>query len=177
MGHRLHGSPFLNATQQYYKSVWRQKAPPTKKIANNFIFSITWRYHCAPRRQWRLRGAPTACHCALTEFWPAVDWHSHGALTACSWRAKSCHCASRAWTQHARRPQCVSMASSRSVYKHMRKQMLQAYCRNRHAYKRELSDVIYCLIFVDVDIGNFCVLLNYFMQLFLMLEKISEIIQ
>ena len=30
MGHRLHGSPFLNATQQYYKSVWRQKAPPTK---------------------------------------------------------------------------------------------------------------------------------------------------
>ena len=51
--------------------------------------------------------------------------------------------------------------------------MLQAYCRNRHAYKRELSDVIHCLIFVDVDIGNFCVLFIYFMQLFLMLEKID----
>ena len=51
--------------------------------------------------------------------------------------------------------------------------MLQAYCRNRHAYKQELSDVIYCLIFVDVDIGNFCVLFIYFMRLFLMLEKID----
>ena len=60
--------------------------------------------------------------------------------------------------------QCISTASSRSVYEHMRKQVLQAYCRNRHAYKREFSDVIYCLIFVDVDIGNFIsfILCNYF---------------
>ena len=63
-----------------------------------------------------------------------------------------------------------------NAFLHMRKQVLQAYCRNRHAYKRELSDVIYCLIFVDVDIGNFCVLFIYFMQLFLMLENI-EILQ
>ena len=78
----------------------------------------------------------------------------------------SCHCASTACTQRARRAQCVSTASSRSVYEHMRKQVLQAYCRNRHAYKRELSDVIYCLIFVDVDIGNLVfylvILCNYF---------------
>ena len=44
---------------------------------------------------------------------------------------------------------------------------LQEYCRNRHAYKRELSGVINCLIFVDVDNklhfirGTFYVLIIY----------------
>ena len=155
-----------------------------------------------PQRQWRFRGAPTACHRAPTEFWPAIDCvvtersqraRGYGKpfeflfiiyryrklfsdignpnsrynsryreiipdIGKCwikpqmafhTWRAKSCHCASTACTQRARRAQCVSTASSRSVYEHMRKQVLQAYCRNRH--------------FVDVDIGNFCVLFFYFM--------------
>ena len=134
-----------------------------KNIANNFTFSITWRCHGAPTATVAFprsaHGVPPRSHGVLTG-----DWlRGHGALTACSWRAKSCHCASTACTQRARRAQCVSTASSRSVYEHMRKQVLQAYCRNRHAYKRELSDVIYCLIFVEVDIGNFCVLFIYFM--------------
>ena len=138
-----------------------------KNIVNNFTFSITWRCHCAPTATvafpMSAHGLPPRSHGVLTS-----DWlRSHGALAACLWRAKSCHCTSRACTQRARRAQYVSTASSRSVYEHMRKQVLQAYCRNRHAYKRELSDVIYCLIFVDVDIGNFCgffifILCNYF---------------
>ena len=39
------------------------------------------------------------------------------------------------------------------VYTSILEELLQtyAYCRNRHAYKWELSDVIYCLIFVDAD--------------------------
>ena len=66
-----------------------------EKIANNFTFSITWR-----------------CHGVLTG-----DWlRGHGALMACSGRAKSCHCASTACTQRARCAQCVSTASARSVY-------------------------------------------------------------
>ena len=131
-----------------------------KNIANNFTFSITWRCHGAPTATVAF---PRSAHCLPPRSHGVLigDWlRSHGALTACSWRAKSCHCASTACTQRARRAQCVSTASSRSVYEHMRKQVLQAYCRNRHAYKRELNDVIYCLIFVDI--GNFCVLFIYF---------------
>ena len=105
-----------------------------KNIANSFTFSITWRCHGAPTATVAFprsaHGVPPRSHGVLTG-----DWlRSHGALTACSWRAKSCHCASTACTQRARRAQCVSTASSRSVYEHMRKQGLQAYCRNRHAY-------------------------------------------
>ena len=101
-----------------------------KNIANNFTFSITWKWHGAPTATVAFprsaHGVPPRSHGVLTG-----DWlRSHGALTACSWRAKSCHCASTAYTQRA---QCVSTASSRSVYEHMRKQVLQAYCRNRHA--------------------------------------------
>ena len=134
-----------------------------KHIANNFTFSITWRCHGVPTATVAFprnaHGVPPRSHGVLTG-----DWlRSHGAPTTCSWRAESCHCASTACTQRARRAQCVSTASSRSVYEHMREQVLQAYCRNRHAYKWELSDGVYCLIFVDVDIGNFCVLLIYFM--------------
>ena len=141
-----------------------------KNIANNFTFSIMWRCHGAPTATVAFprsaHGVPLCSHGV-----PTGDWlRSHG---ACSWHAKSCHCVSTACTQRARRTHCVSTVSSRSVYEHMRKQVLQAYCRNRHAYERELSDVIYCLIFVDVDIGNFCVLFIYFMQSFLMLEKID----
>ena len=134
-----------------------------KNIANNFTFSIAWRCHSTPTATVAFprsaHSVPPRSQGVLTR-----DWlRSHGALTVCSWSAKSCYCASTACTQRARRAQCVSTASSRSVYEHMRKQVHQAYCRNRHAYKRELSDVIYCLIFVDVDIGNFCVLFIYFM--------------
>ena len=145
-----------------------------KNIANNFTFSITWRCHGAPTATVAFprsaSGVPPCSHGVLTG-----DWlRNHGALMACSWRAKSCHCASTSCTQRARRAQCVSTASSRSVYEHMRKQVLQANCRNRHAYKRELSDVIYCLIFVDVDIGNICVLFIYLFYLIIsMLEKID----
>ena len=108
-----------------------------KNIANNFTFSITWKCHGAPTATVvfprSAHGVPPRSHGVL-----AGDWlRSHGALTACSGRAKSCHWASTACTQRARRVQCVSTASSRSVYEHMRKQVLQAYCRNRHAYKRE----------------------------------------
>ena len=148
-----------------------------KNIATNFTFSITWRWHGAPTATVAFprsaHGVPPRSNGLLTG-----DWlRSHGALTACSWRAQSCHCASTTCTQRARRAQCVSTASSRSVNEHIRKQVLQAYCRNCHSYKRELSDVIYCLIFVDVDIGNFCVLFIYFMWLVLMLEKIDTLQQ
>ena len=93
-----------------------------KNIANSFTFSITWRCHGAPTATVAFprsaHGVPPRSHGVLTG-----DWlRSHGALTACSWRAKSCHCASTACTQRARRAQCVSTASSRSVYDHMRKQ-------------------------------------------------------
>ena len=128
-----------------------------KNIANNFTFSITWRCHGAPMATVAFprsaHGVPPRSHRVLTG-----DWlRGHGALTACSWRAKSCHCASTACTQRARRAQCVSTELWENNL------VLQAYCKNRHAYKRELSDVIYCLTFVDVDIGNFCVLFIYFM--------------
>ena len=126
-------------------------------------------------------GVPPRSHGVLTG-----DWlRGHGALTACSWRAKSCHCASTACTQRARRALRVSTASSRSVYEHMRK-VLQSYCRNRHAYKRELSDVIYCLIFVEVDIGNLCFIYLFYViisnagedrHITAMMLAISEIIQ
>ena len=105
-----------------------------KHIANNFTFSITWRCHGAPTATVAFprsaHGVPPRSRGVLT----GDRLRSHGALTACSWRAKSCHCASTACTQRARRAQCVSTASSRSVYEHMRKQVLQAYCRNRHSY-------------------------------------------
>ena len=124
-----------------------------KNIANNFTLSITWRCHGAPTATVAFPrsayGVPPRPQGVLTG-----DWlRSHGALTACSWRAKSCQCASTTCTQRARRAQCVSTACPRSVYEHMRKQVPQAYSRNRHAYKRELSGVRYLLIFVDVDIG------------------------
>ena len=49
----------------------------------------------------------------------------------------------------------------------MRKQVPQAYSRNRHAYKRELSDVRYLLIFVDVDIGIFlCFIYLFYVIIF-----------
>ena len=147
---------------KFLRAPWDRKKI-IKNTANNFTFSITWRCHGAPTATVAFprsaRGVPPRSRGVLT----GDGLRCHGALTACSWRAKSCHCASTACTQRARRAQCVSTASSRSVYEHMRKQVLQAYCRNRHAYKRELSDVIYCLIFVDVDINNFCVLFVYFM--------------
>ena len=50
----------------------------------------------------------------------------------------------------------------------MRKQVPQAYSRNRHAYKRELSDVRYLLIFVDVDIGIFlCFIYLFYVIIFI----------
>ena len=112
-----------------------------KNIANNFTFSITWRCHGAPTATVAFprsaHGVPPRSHRVLTG-----DWlRSHGELKACSWRAKSCHCASTACTQRARRAQCVSTASPRSVYEHMRKKVLHPYCRNRHAYKWDLNDV------------------------------------
>ena len=130
---------------KFFRAPW-DRTKILKSIANNFTFSITWRCQGAPTVTVAFpgsaHGVPPRSHGVLTG-----DWlRSHGALTACSWRAKSCHCASTACTPRARRTQCVSTASSRSVYEHMRKQVLRAYCRNCHAYKRELSDVIYCLI-------------------------------
>ena len=97
-----------------------------KNIANNFTFFITGRCHGAPTATVAFprsaHGVPPRSHGVLIG-----DWlRGHGALTACSWRAKSCHCASTACTQRARRAQCVSTASSRSVYEQMRKQVLQA---------------------------------------------------
>ena len=97
-----------------------------KNIANDFTFSITWRCHGAPTATVAFprsaQGVPPRSHGVLTG-----DWlRSHGAPTACSWREKSCHCASKACTQRARRAQCVSTASSRSVCEHIRKQVLRA---------------------------------------------------
>ena len=46
----------------------------------------------------------------------------------------------------------------------MRKQVPRAYSRNRHAYKRELSDVRYLL---DVDIGIFlCFIYLFYVIIF-----------
>ena len=134
-----------------------------KNIANNFTFSITWRCHGAPTATVAFprsaHGVPPRSHGVLTG-----DWlRSHGALTACSWRAKSCHCASTACTQRARRAQCVSTASLRSVYEHMRKQVLQAYSRIRLSYKRELSDVIFSLMLISaIFVFYSFILCNYF---------------
>ena len=74
-----------------------------KNVANNFTFSITWRCHGAPTATVAFPrsayGVPPRSQGVLTG-----DWlRSHGALTACSWRAKSCQCASTACTQRARR--------------------------------------------------------------------------
>ena len=66
---------------------------------------------------WRAHGVSPRCYGVLT-----CDWlRGHGALMACSWRAKSCHCASTACTQRALRAQCVSTASSQSVNEHIKK--------------------------------------------------------
>ena len=105
---------------KFLRAPW-DRTKKLKKIANNFTFSITWRCNGAPTATVAFprsaHGVPPRSHGVLT-----CDWlRGHGALMACSWRAKSCHCASMACTQRARRAQCISTASSRSVYEHMRK--------------------------------------------------------
>ena len=103
-----------------------------------------------PRRQWHFRGVPTAFHCAPTEFWPAI----HCMVTERSWFA---HGVQRVVTAHRRRAHSVHgvpnafLRRLHGVYTSILEKPLQAYCRNRRAYKRELTDVIYCLIFVFVD--------------------------
>ena len=92
-----------------------------ENIRNDFTFSITWRCHGVPMATvafpWRAHGVSPRCYGVLT-----CDWlRGHGALMACSWRAKSCHCASTACTQRALRAQCVSTASSQSVNEHIKK--------------------------------------------------------
>ena len=60
----------------------------------------------------------------------------------------------RVVTAHRRRAHGASNAflwCLHGVYTSILEKAHQAYCRNRHAYKRQLSEVIYCLIFVDVD--------------------------
>ena len=155
---------------KFLRAPW-DRTKNLKNIANNFTFSKTWRCHGAPMATVPFprsaHGVPPRPHGVLIG-----DWlRSHGALTACSWRAKICHCASTACTQRARRTQCIFTASSRSVYEHMRKEVPQAYCRNRHSYKRELSDILpnfrWCWY------RQFLCFIYLFYVIILMLEKID----
>ena len=96
---------------------------------NNFTFS----------KVWRCQGAPTATAAFLRRahsVQPRFHWvlvsdslRGHGALMACPWRTKSCHYASTACTQRARRVQCVSTASAWIVYEHLG--VHQTCCRIR----------------------------------------------
>ena len=120
-----------------------------ENIGNNFTFSLTWRCHGAPTATVTFlrsaHGMPPRSHRVLTG-----DWlHGHGALMACSWRAKSCHCASTASTQCAWHAECVSTASSRSIYEHIRKSAPDILQNSSCIWTG--VGWLYCLIFVDVD--------------------------
>ena len=89
--------------------------------ANNLTFSITWRCHGAPTATVVfLRSAHDVPPCSYRVL-VGDSLHGHGALMACSWHANSCHYALTVCTQGTRCVQCVSTASARSVYEHLRK--------------------------------------------------------
>ena len=117
-----------HADLKFLRAPW-DRTKILQNSLNNFTFYKAWRCHGAPTATAAfLRGAhgvPPRFHWVLVR-----DWlRGHGALMACPWRTKSCHYASTACTQCARRVQCVSTASARSVYEHLG--VHQAYCRNR----------------------------------------------
>ena len=110
----------------FLRAPW-DRAKILENKANNFTFSKACRCHrVATKTVAFLRsthGAPRRSHGVLVDDWLC----GHGALMACSWRAKNCHCASTACAQRARSVQFVSTASTRSVYERLRKSQ-QAYC-------------------------------------------------
>ena len=105
-----------------------------ENIAHNFTFSITWRCHGSPTATVAF---PRSAH-APTEVWPAIDC----VVTERSWRARGVQ---RVVTAHRRRAHSAPNAFLRrlhGVYTSISEKALQAYCRTRHAYERELSDYI-----------------------------------